>query len=83
MDSDKLSLAHINAKQKGERKTNESISNQVHIILHASLFFVKYILVRKYILNYKLGEKKKKILTMKRVEEEEGESRNQNTRKKM
>lgn len=37
-------------------------SNQVHIILHASLFFVKYILVRKYILNYKL---KNKILTMK------------------
>lgn len=29
-------------------------SNQVHIILHAGLFFVKYILVRKYILNYKL-----------------------------
>lgn len=26
----------------------------MHIILHASLFFVKYILVRKYILNYKL-----------------------------
>lgn len=48
MDSDKLSLAHINAK----RKINKS--NQVHIILHASLFFVKYILVRKYILNYKL-----------------------------
>lgn len=29
-------------------------SNQVHIILHAGLFFVKYILVRKYILNYNL-----------------------------
>lgn len=47
MDSDKLSLAHINAI-----KINKS--NQVHIILHAGLFFVKYILVRKYILNYKL-----------------------------
>lgn len=46
MDSDKLSLAHINAKKEK--------SNQVHIILHACLFFVKYILVRKYILNYKL-----------------------------
>lgn len=48
MDSDKLSLAHINAKKRKEK------SNQVHIILHACLFFVKYILVRKYILNYKL-----------------------------
>lgn len=47
MDSDKLSLAHINAI-----KINKS--NQVHIILHAGLFFVKHILVRKYILNYKL-----------------------------
>lgn len=58
MDSDKLSLTHINAKKKKEKQK----SNQVHIILHASLFFVKYILVRKYILNYKL---KNKILTTK------------------
>lgn len=32
--------------------------NQVHIILHACPWSVKYILVRKYILNHKMGEKK-------------------------
>lgn len=68
MDSDKLSLAHINAKRK---KINKS--NQVHIILHPSLFFVKYILVSKYILNYKF--EKIKILTTKDVEEEDSKSR--------
>lgn len=38
----------------------------MHIILHASLFFVKYILSRKYILNYKL---RKQNTDNKRVEE--------------
>lgn len=55
-----------------EKKINKS--NQVHIILHASLFFVKYILVSKYILNYRF-EKKIKILTTKDVEEEDSKSR--------
>lgn len=48
MDSDKLSLAHINAKKK-ERRAIKCTSYFTHVY-----FFVKYILVRKYILNYKL-----------------------------
>lgn len=42
MDSDKLSLAHINAKKKERKK-----SNQVHIILHACLFFCKVYISEK------------------------------------
>lgn len=39
-------------------KFKKKKKNQVHIILHACPWSVKYILVRKYILNHKMGGKK-------------------------